>query len=364
MTGSNFVARHLLQRSFVSLILYPFSLLFSLILILRRFLYKAILLQYKAPVCVISIGNIIAGGSGKTPFTIYLALLLQQEGFTCAVSHRGYRSKLEHETALVSDREKLLPLSDSAGDEAWLLAKRLPGIPVVVGKNRIEAVMLLCERFPDLDYVILDDSFQNLKMHHDLDIVIVNEKLGFGNGYVLPAGYLREPFSALQNADLLILNRQNIDTEIRPELAKQLDITGRDILTGSYFPERFYDFDGQEISIEDVKQGRAILASGIGNPESFKEAVSSCGIRVSGEIVFPDHYSFEDESGRGKILSLAREKTVRWIIVTEKDYAKLRFYHEFRDLLLVFRICFRLEQETETLMNYIKALRKKSVTID
>ncbi len=354
MTGKNFVARHLLRRSFLSLILFPFSLLFSLILIARRFLYKSFLFQYKAPVCVISIGNIIAGGSGKTPFTIYLAQLLQKEGYRCAVSHRGYKSSLEREVTLISDREKLLPLSDSAGDEAWLLAKRLTGIPVVVGKDRVRAVKLLCDRFQDLDFVILDDSFQNLKLHHDLDIVVVSEKLGFGNGFVLPAGYLREPLSALQDADLLILNRQDFIREINSKLVRQIEQTGKDALSGSYILSSIYDFQGQEILMDQIRQKRVILASGIGNPESFRQTVSSCGISISGEICFPDHYGFQDENGRGRILSLAREKAAEWIIVTEKDYAKLRHYREFSDTLLILQIGFVLEEDTKKLLEFIK----------
>jgi len=193
------IEKHFTHRSIINYLLYPFSLIFSLILILRRSLYKHILPRYKAPVFIISIGNMIVGGSGKTPFTIYLADLLNRNGIRTAVSHRGYKSKLENTVTIVSNWNELLPVSDDAGDEAWLIAKRLTGIPVVVGKNRKQAISLLCNTFPGLDCIILDDSFQHLKVIHNLDVIIISEWLKFGNGFVLPAGMLREPMSAISD---------------------------------------------------------------------------------------------------------------------------------------------------------------------
>lgn len=353
MSGRSCIEKYYLRRSLISYLLYPLSLLFSALLIFRRYLYKTILTQYTAPVFVISIGNIILGGSGKTPFTIYLAELLSRQGLKAGVSHRGYKSKLENEVALISDRSDLFTIADDAGDEAWLIAKRLPGIPVVVGKNRSQAIQLLCKTYPDLDLVILDDSFQHLKVKHDLDIVIVSETLGFGNGLVLPAGYLREPLSALQNSDLLILNRQNKENELNAKLSKQIAQTGKPLLTGSYQPDKFYNFYGQTMQVDDIISDKVIMTSGIGNPDGFNDFIRACGLELTGGIMFKDHYDFQNKASRENILKLMHQRKAKWVAVTEKDYAKLRFYPEFADCLLVFPINFSPDFAELTLLKSI-----------
>jgi len=282
----------------------------------------------------------IVGGSGKTPFTIYLAELLSNHGLKVGISHRGYKSKQENMVSIISDNQGLLPIADDAGDEAWLIAKRLPGIPVVVGKDRTKALQMLCKAFPDLDIVILDDSFQHLKVKHDLDIIIVNEILGFGNGFVLPAGYLREPISALQNSDILILNRQSKANELNDKLSRQIDKIGKPMLSGSYKLNQLYNFDGQTVSLEAIIRDKVIMTSGIGNPDGFKDIIRACGLELTGGIIYKDHYDYKDKASREDILRMMKQRKAKWVAVTEKDYAKLRFYPEFADCLLVFPISF------------------------
>ena len=99
---------------------------------------------------------------------------------------------------MISDENQVLDLAKEAGDEAFLLASKLPGIPVIAGRNRKKAIQILEEKYPELEYIILDDSFQHLKVEHDLDFVVFNAIGGMGNGFVLPAGILRESISALK----------------------------------------------------------------------------------------------------------------------------------------------------------------------
>lgn len=321
-------------------------------------MYKSILAQYRAPVYVISIGNMIVGGSGKTPFTIYLAELLSNQGLQIGVSHRGYKSKLENKVTVISDQHGLLPIADEAGDEAWLIAKRLVGIPVVVGKDRTKAIQLLCKTFPDLDVVILDDSFQHLKVKHDLDFVIINEWLRFGNGFVLPSGILREPMTALNNADILIINRINETGEIDKKLCHQLKPYTQPLFQGRYETIQVYDFIGNEIAVDKIVGDRVLMISGVGNPNGFDASVRALKLNIIGGILFQDHYEYADKAQRERILKSLHEKEAKWIITTEKDYAKLRHYPEFADFLLILKISFILDDSEKALTGLIQSFIK------
>ena len=133
-------------------------------------------------------------------------------GIKVALSHRGCGGSRERFPSLVSNRSNIILGVKDSGDEAQLLAQKLPGIPVVVGKRRVAAISLLLAEYPDLDVVILDDGFQHLKIARDLDLVCFDAKLGLGNGRVIPAGWLREPLSALQSADALVLIQKEAQT--------------------------------------------------------------------------------------------------------------------------------------------------------
>jgi tetraacyldisaccharide 4'-kinase len=361
MARASWIEKHWLKRSLVSYLLYPLSLLFSFSVSLRRYIYRHYLPSFRSPVFVISIGNIIAGGSGKTPFTIYLADYLKQKGLKVAVSHRGYKGELENSNILISTREGLLPLADKAGDEAWLIAQRLSGIPVAAGRDRVKVIQLLYKTYPDLDCIILDDSFQHLKLKHDLDIIIVNDMLRFGNGFVLPAGYLREPISALAYADVLILNRFKREEEVNGKFIRQLHDIGKPVVEGAYCLDKIFDFHGHEISLGGVVGEKAIINTGIGNPSGFEAMLKDTGIDVIKSNYFPDHFSYQDKSCRDRIVNDFRNSGAKWMAITEKDYAKLRFYPEFQDFTLVFSICFNPDSRIESMLNSIttKLLEKQ-----
>ena len=157
----------------------------------------------------------MSGGTGKTPFTIFLAKYLQQKGFKIAVSHRGYKGDFENTNILISDAHKVFEEAKNAGDESYLLALKLNGIPVIVGSNRQISIRILEKRYPELDYIILDDSFQKHSIKKDFEFVIFKSTIGIGNGFVLPAGFLRESLKALKFADYFVINgRKNIELPI------------------------------------------------------------------------------------------------------------------------------------------------------
>jgi len=209
----------------------------------------------------------VSGGTGKTPLTILLSEILTSLNFKVAVSHRGYKGKFVNTNKIISDYYCVRSESKEAGDEANLLASKLKGIPVIVGKNRIKSIKMLENNFRDLDIIILDDSFQHLKVYHNLDLVVFNSITKIGNGFLLPAGILREPLSAVKNADLIVINGT--------DSIKDLSQFGKPFIHSKYIVDKFYKPNQEPVSINTISSSRVILLSGIGIPESFEKTVTS-----------------------------------------------------------------------------------------
>ncbi|MFO7896534.1 MAG: tetraacyldisaccharide 4'-kinase [Candidatus Cloacimonadales bacterium] len=305
------IARHLYRRSLISYLMLPWAGLNWLVQKLRRRLPRT---QYRSAARIISVGNIVSGGSGKTPTTIYLAKLLQAAGKSVAVSHRGYKGKFEANPTLLSDRDRVFDFAAQAGDEAYLLADKLAGIPVIAGKNRVAAIKILQQQFPGLQYIILDDSFQHLRVKHDYDIIVFNALGQIGNGWLLPAGILREPLSALKYADQIIYNGAG---EL-PKFLKEQDLPSA---RAHYKISRFRDAKGKTLSIPTLQNSKIALLSAIGVPQSFAATIHNCGLAFQQHFAFADHDDFSDLAKLHKIA----EQKFDFIIITEKDWAKLKF---------------------------------------
>lgn len=304
----------------VKVLLMPLALLFSLVVRLRRLaLSKGIIRQYKAKTRVISVGNLTVGGTGKTPFTIFLAKYLQKKGYSVVVSHRGYLGKYEHTIKLISDRNSLLSSARDAGDEPMLLARNLPGIPVIVGKNRAKAIEYLENSFSP-DIIILDDSFQHLSVYHDFDFVLFNAQDPLGNGFVLPAGILREPLSALEFADCIVFN--NCDENYEPP--SQIKKYGKPIVKSTYILKEFVSYlDGITRSPSFFHDKKVALISGIGNPCSFEYSIRNRGINFTKHYKFPDHYNFLFSTDIQPIIDESQKMGIEVLITTEKDFVKM-----------------------------------------
>ncbi|MCF7913298.1 MAG: tetraacyldisaccharide 4'-kinase [Candidatus Cloacimonetes bacterium] len=317
MSSQDFIRRHLIKRSLLSFMLYPLSLVWGIVQRYRRDFWK-MKGGKRANVKIISIGNITAGGSGKTPFTIWLAKQLQQQGRKLAVSHRGYKGDFEYKNSIISDREKIFPEAAKAGDEALLLAEKLAGIPVCAGSDRWQSIQLLEDKYPDLEMIILDDSFQHLKVHHDLDIVILKTVSPLGNGFVLPAGILREPVSVLKDADLIILNGKG---DFPDFLRNYKKITRQ----GDYRVSGIFLNNKIEIGLSELAAGKLGIVSGIADPASLENTLSDLNLSYNFHLKFPDHYHYSANSDRVTIEKQIKTSQVDYIITTEKDYTKLRF---------------------------------------
>jgi tetraacyldisaccharide 4'-kinase len=295
-----------------------------------RFCYeKGILKSKRLPCVVISIGNIVAGGTGKTPAVIALAQLLQHTKKRVAVISRGYRSTLRGKFAIVSDGEKILLSPEEAGDEAYLLARSLKGIPILIGKERFEAGLEAIKRWK-VDVILLDDGFQYWKLAKDLDIVTVDATQPFGTGRMLPSGTLREPKSALRYADIILLTRVDQTSNLNSVYAQiRKYATRQPIIESVHVPYSLRRIGSTEILGLDILEGKNVLAvCGIGNPDSFVNTLRSLKTAKITLLDFPDHHEYTLTDIK-LILRKAEADGVNFIITTEKDEQKLLAFDTF-----------------------------------
>jgi tetraacyldisaccharide 4'-kinase len=313
------------------------SIVYRLAVSARAFLYKKNILSSLSVSCkVISIGNITVGGTGKTPTVCLLAKYFQKKGISVAVINRGYRGSRTKNLLKVSDGRKILASQDAAGDEAFMVAEKLPGVPVIAGKDRMAAAKMAADLY-GARVVILDDGFQYLRLKRDADIVLVNSANAFGSGFLLPRGILREPLSALSRASLVLLTKAGISTFKEEEIADRIRQynPGAGIFKSSFKAMRLRKAKGGEVSFESIKNKRAAGLCSIGDPDSFFSMLSQLKLSFLEKLIFPDHHAYCDKDYR--LIKQLSEKS-ELMITTEKDIVKLDFNKIQTDKLLVLEI--------------------------
>ncbi|MCL2063743.1 MAG: tetraacyldisaccharide 4'-kinase [Candidatus Cloacimonetes bacterium] len=340
MLSQDFITAHLKKKTIVSRLLYPLSFFIQIYTILRRSFYDFFpSMSYKSKFKIISVGNITAGGSGKTPFTLFLAKELIEKGHKIAIVLRGYKGNLENTNKLFSPPhiklfQNNIPEESNldwkkAGDEASLYASNLPNTPICVGKNRIKSIKLLEENFPDIDFIIMDDAFQHLKVVQDVKIVIFLAQNPVGNGFCLPAGMLREPISSLKYADYFVingdfstLNSPNLKKEMDRVFFQKLEKYNKQILFGGSTISDIKDFEGIRQDIKSLKNKKILLLSGIGSPQSFENTILNAGITFQNHLSLTDHFNYSSD-----FFDLHKNYLSNYdiILTTEKDYNKLRY---------------------------------------
>lgn len=270
----------------------------------------------RLPRPVISVGNITVGGTGKTPVTAWIARYLLEQGRRVAVLSRGYGGSLEGQEAIVSDGQKVLLTPDQCGDEPYLLASTIPGLMVVIGSDRYLAGMLALKQLAP-DCFLLDDGYQHLRLHRDLNLLLMDCANPAGNGRVLPAGPLREPLAARMRADLTILTRCNQETA---------SASIADRLPHCRASHRLVSFkmlvSGSEVQPELITQGRLAAFAGIADPAGFFDSLQQSGIPVSATLALSDHEAY----GPATLARLERfvaESGADLLFTTQKDGVKL-----------------------------------------
>jgi len=317
-----------LEDQFVSLVLSAARPFYAAGLSLHRTLYKkGIKKVNKLPTRVVCIGNLTLGGSGKTPVTILAARLLSEQGKKVAILSRGYkRASKGKEMVLVSDEQKILSNPKEAGDEPFLLAVSLPGIPIIVGADRFKTGSYAIRQFAP-DILLLDDGFQHWGLGRDCDIVCIDSQKPLQNLHLLPRGPLREPLSGLSRAQAVILTRtehavQGKDQEriIRMYAPKIPVYKLRYILDE---PVPISEIETVDLTPESLARKHVLLFCGIANPESFFRLAEKRIPHVEKKIPFPDHVKYTADRLR-EIKTEFVYYQCDIAITTEKDAVKLK----------------------------------------
>lgn len=293
----------------------------------RRFAYNYGIYQqneYRVP--IISIGNLTFGGTGKTPFTLWLADYLESLDLKVMILMRGYKGRLEHGAGIIKAGKRLGFNPRDYGDEALLLSRRLRNSSVVVGKRRSRNLEYYfnSER-PDV--ILLDDGHQHLKLARNINIVLFDSLLPFHEYKTAPLGYMREGFSALKDADLIVLGRSDQVSEAKRETLVKLitenlkhPIPFADV---RYAPVGLFSSDYRMVyELERMKGLRAICVAGVASPLSFFRLMESLGVHILSQETFPDHHQFKAIEVE-KLIDRALELDAI-LITTEKDIVKMR----------------------------------------
>lgn len=302
MSLESTLTRAWLRRGPLACALLPVSLLFRGMSGIRSGLYRAGIFQSeRLPVPVIVVGNIFIGGTGKTPLTIWLAQALREAGFTPGVISRGHGGKGEAPREVTGASS-----AADVGDEPLLIAARA-GCPVMVARARVDAGRALLAAHPGVDVIIADDGLQHYALGRDIEIVLFDGR-GVGNGWLLPAGPLREPAS--RRRDFTVVNAP----QLTPELARAVGgAPFRMQLAGGY-AERLLDAR-ERAALPQLAGKRIAAAAGIGNPGRFFAMLRGAGLAFD-ELPLPDHHDFLDNPFAGIDADV--------ILITEKDAVKCR----------------------------------------
>jgi tetraacyldisaccharide 4'-kinase len=316
------------------------GLIFEALIRLRSALYAATLLpQYRLPGPVISIGNITAGGSGKTPLVIYVAQALSKLGRNPAFLSRGYGRKRSHKTWILPPGTIVHSPARILGDEPALARRYIPYAWMGISKNRFRTGVHIAQKQKDTVF-LLDDGFQHRRLYRDLDIVVVDRSQPLQANRVLPRGTLREPVSELRRCHVIVINgmpgkedaHDPLEAEIRslhPDaLIFRCTQSIRALLPFSLWKE------SQDRPAPSAVACSAYLVSALGNPERFHRDVRRMGIEVRGTRSFPDHYWLEREDWLACV-GEARSKSVDAIITTEKDAVKISQPPDFPLLIAI-----------------------------
>ncbi|HYL86485.1 MAG TPA: tetraacyldisaccharide 4'-kinase [Candidatus Angelobacter sp.] len=293
---------------FLTPLLWPFSILYGWIARFRAWLYqKGLLKPKRLKASVISVGNLTAGGTGKTPMVIWLAEKLLAEGKRVAILTRGYRGK------------------KGTSDEIELMKYRLQNrVLFGVGKNRFAEGKKLETRQP-IDVFLLDDGFQHLALARDLDILLLDASRSLQGEALLPAGRLREPVSAMSRANVIVFTRTGSMQGSREAIEKlsQLPVFAA---TTRLLGFRRFGSDVHLQSIEEIGSGPVFAFCGLGNPDAFFRDARDWGLSICGQAVFPDHHRYTARDVVA-IKQAGKKVGAKAFVTTEKDAQNLSTTH-------------------------------------
>ena len=302
-------------------LLWPVAVVYRALSWWRNFFYNiGFFISRRVSVPVVSIGNVTVGGTGKTPATLFTAEHLLNLGFKVGILSRGYGRRTSG-TVVVSDGQRVLSSVEEAGDEPYLMAKRLPQVPVLVDEDRYRGANAMIDQFhPDI--LVLDDGFQHRGLARDCDIVLLDASASLAEYHIFPRGELREPIEALRRADLVVWTRFNLGAPA-PAIKERVEALGVPQVT-SDMPVGAQLLDvatGKAVPPEQLRGERVLAFCGIVRPANFYGALMELGLEPETVRYYPDHYRYSPEDLR--YLSELTEGNRLVMLTTEKDAVKL-----------------------------------------
>lgn len=303
-------------------LLLPFSLTYGMIIAFRNWFFDiGILKTQKVGVPVVSVGNISAGGVGKTPLVELLAKRFLQQGRKVAIVSRGYKREGSG-TVVVSNGAQQCAEADKSGDEPAQLAAKLKGVVVIVDEDRVRGARYAVETFK-AQIILLDDGFQHRYLHRDTDIVIVSFDEVMKEDWLLPAGNRREPLTSLHRANLVVVSRcESIGQfqQAKESLGRHIDKPMIGVTTqASAFRRATSNFS---LDLNGLQGKKIVAFSGIGNPAQFEQTIASLKMEVKAHMVFADHHRYT-ENNLNKIEKTFVSSNADYLVTTEKDIARL-----------------------------------------
>ena len=297
------------NKNFFTVLLIPLSLITWIYIILK----KTFIQKVKFNIPVICVGNIFIGGTGKTPLSIHIARKLSENGKNPAIVRKYYKSHKDEHKMIISYYNKL-----------------------ILNLNRSKGIYEALEK--GYDAVILDDGFQDYKIKKNLSIICFNSNQLIGNGYLFPSGPLRESLGSLRNANILIINGDKSLNFEQKILKIQKDL-------------KIYYSNYKPLNIQEFKNKKLLVISGIGNPENFFKILKDNQMNIQKKMVYPDHYEFT-KNEMLKIIEYAKKNDFQ-IVMTEKDYYKIKDFS--LENIKYLKVKLEIEKEEEFIKNVMNA---------
>ncbi|MFC1808840.1 tetraacyldisaccharide 4'-kinase [Candidatus Omnitrophota bacterium] len=321
------------QRNFINYLLWPLSLLYEIGACCNNIMHTTFLRSKRLSKPVISVGNITSGGTGKTPFIIYLAHKLQEKNKRCAILTRGY-----------------------GFDEVYLLKNRLQDASMVVNKDRYKGAQGFLSSKGMTDVFLMDDGFQHRRLKRDLDIVLINGLSPFGNGFLLPAGILRESLKALRRANLVVVTHADkLTSDDLDSLKKKIYSykEGIPIVESAHTPLALFNARTNEKREIAVLKGREVVAfCGIGFAEGFRKTLKQLGVKV---IDFIEHLDHEEYSAASLtyLQKVCEQNPNALCVTTEKDFIRNTELWQNSEKIWVLSIMLKVIKNEELLNSVI-----------
>lgn len=284
---------------------------------------KGVLSHWQAPCPVIGVGNLTAGGTGKTPMVAWLGRYFLDRGIPLGVVSRGYRQKSRTPVTVVADGNKIHLSAPQAADEAVLLAQELPGATLLTGPDR-RRLIHYATNHSGCRLIIMDDSFQHMQVHRDFNLLLLDARRPWGNGQILPGGLLRESPKAIQRAHGIVLTRADTDVDIPATIAAINHLAPHiPIAQCHHAPWHWIRAgDGKILPLEALQGQKMLAFCGIANPESFRTTLKRLSIHPVDFKTYADHHVVTNAEMR-QLETSARRHNADILVTTQKDLVKI-----------------------------------------